>query len=229
MSPGARERAVLEALDALPKDNAVLIGGYAVNAYVPPRFSIDCDLVVLADLEAIETKLKAFGYSEGEKGKVPCGSYVRYVKGSGKNKVSFDLLVDAVEDRQTGVIFKKPLFEKYSAVRTTAGRLSTARIRLRIVNPELLFVMKFVSGRTTDIRDIFMLAGEDLDWKIVEKLVKNHCTQDLIEKRVAEIRETISGRKYRDALQGPVGIIPDRKFESCKSRLLGFLGDSFRA
>lgn len=43
----AREGVVLETLEKLPKDNIVLIGGYAVNAYVPPRFSIDCDFVVL--------------------------------------------------------------------------------------------------------------------------------------------------------------------------------------
>jgi len=41
-----RERTVLEPLAQLPVGGFVLIGGYAVNAYVPPRFSDDCDLVM---------------------------------------------------------------------------------------------------------------------------------------------------------------------------------------
>ena len=41
----SREALILQTLMELPKD-VVLIGGYAVNAYVPPRFSINCDLVV---------------------------------------------------------------------------------------------------------------------------------------------------------------------------------------
>ena len=31
-----RERIVLETLEKVPKQNAILVGGYAVNAYVPP-------------------------------------------------------------------------------------------------------------------------------------------------------------------------------------------------
>lgn len=225
MSPGHRERAVLEALAALPKENAVLVGGYAVNAYVPPRFSVDCDLVVLAKPDAIESKLVALGYSREERGDAPSGRYTRYVKGIGKDKVSFDLLVDAVEDRQTGVVFRKPLFEKHSAERTTTGRLHPARIRLRIADPELLFVMKFVAGRAADVRDAFMLAGEGLDRAVVQELVKGHCPRELVEKRAGAIRETVSGRTYRDALQGPYGVIPERSFERCKGRLLALLDD----
>jgi len=49
----SREELILETLQELPKDT-VLIGGYAVNAYVPPRFSIDCDLFVLKGMDKVK-------------------------------------------------------------------------------------------------------------------------------------------------------------------------------
>ena len=41
-----REREVLSTLEKIKNFNFVLIGGYAVNSYTQPRFSVDCDLVV---------------------------------------------------------------------------------------------------------------------------------------------------------------------------------------
>jgi hypothetical protein len=38
MTLDERERVVLETLQRLPKQSVVLVGGYAINAYVPPRF-----------------------------------------------------------------------------------------------------------------------------------------------------------------------------------------------
>ena len=46
MSLQKREKQILEILQKLPKNEFSLIGGYAVNAYTLPRFSIDCDLVL---------------------------------------------------------------------------------------------------------------------------------------------------------------------------------------
>ncbi len=59
-----REKIVLEMLEKIPKQSVVLIGGYAVNAYVPPRFSIDCDLVVLDNLGEVEAELKNNGFCQ---------------------------------------------------------------------------------------------------------------------------------------------------------------------
>ena len=163
-----RERTVLETLEKIPKQNVVLIGGYAVNAYVPPRFSIDCDLVILDNAGAIEDVLKKDGYAKEEAGDVPYGSYIRYIRE--KEKVSFDLLVNSVLDRESGVVFEAELFEKYSRKRVTVGRANSVRIEMRIADPELLFAMKFISARKQDVRDIFMLAGEDLKSDLMIKI-----------------------------------------------------------
>ena len=40
-----REDEIFKTLKKILKYSFVLIGGYAVNAYTLPRFSIDCDIV----------------------------------------------------------------------------------------------------------------------------------------------------------------------------------------
>ncbi len=98
------------------------------------------------------------------------------------------MLVNSVLDRRTGLVFEKMLFEKYSKSRITVGRATPSRIEMKIADPELLFAMKFVSGRKQDIRDLFMLAGEDLEWSLVASLVSKKCKGDLVEKGIALIK-----------------------------------------
>lgn len=216
-----RERIVLETLAKLPKQNVVLIGGYAVNTYVPPRFSIDCDLVVLDDVKKVEASLRRNGFAKSEAGDVPYGNYIRYFRA--KEKVSFDLLVHSVLDRDTGIVFKGELFRKHSEKRVTVGRANPIRIEMKIADPEILFVLKFVSARRQDIRDIFMLAGEDLNWSLIAENILEKCDSDLIEKRRRLIRRSIQSKSYRDSLHGPYGKIPDERFDMCRNRLFGFL------
>lgn len=216
-----REKIVLETLEEIPKRNVVLIGGYAVNAYVPPRFSIDCDLVVLGNSSKIEATLRRSGFAKIESGDLPYGNYIRYFRE--KEKVSFDLLVNSVLDRETGIVFEGELFEKYSSKRVTVGRTNPMRIEMKIVGPELLFVMKFVTARRQDIRDIFMLAVEDLNWKLVREIISTKCDSSLIKKRINLIKSSIQSKNYRDSLQSAFGKIPDERFDSCKSRFMEFL------
>lgn len=215
-----REKAVLDTLAKVPRQQVVLVGGYAVNVYVPPRFSIDCDLVVLAGLSKLEAALAKEGYAKAEKGEIPYGSYVRYVNQA--KGASFDLLVNAVLDRNTGISFERALFEKHSRKRTTLGRINPIRIELRVADPELLFGMKFVTGRRQDVRDLFMLAGTELDWDVVERIVRDKCQPELCAKRADEIRRSVSAKTYRPSLQGAFGKIPDERFEACKAGLLRF-------
>jgi len=41
-----REKEIFETLKKIKKSEFVVIGGYAVNAYTLPRFSVDCDIVI---------------------------------------------------------------------------------------------------------------------------------------------------------------------------------------
>ncbi len=216
----SREAAILETLMGLPGD-FVLIGGYAVNAYVPPRFSIDCDLFVFGGVADITKVLLEKGFGQAERGEVHHGEYIRFVRES--DKVSFDLLENAVVDRETGIAFERSLLRQYSGERFTVGRASPTRIRLRIADPELLFAMKFVSARRQDIRDIFMLSCTGLSWGRVEEIVKKKCSPELIEERSISIRKKVVGAGYRDGLHGAFGKIPDETFRRCQSNLLRFL------
>lgn len=216
-----REKIVLETLESIPKQNVVLIGGYAVNAYVPPRFSIDCDLVVLNGIKKIEAVLSRNGFVKTEAGDVPYGNYVSYFRK--KEKVSFDLLVNSVLDRDTGIVFDGAMFKKYSKKRVTVGRANPIRIEMKIADPEMLFAMKFVSGRRQDIRDIFMLSGEDLSWELVADIISEKCGYELIRQRILMIRRSVQSRSYRDSLHGPYGKIPDERFNRCRNRLTEFL------
>jgi hypothetical protein len=216
----SRETMILEALNELPK-NFVLIGGYAVNAYVPPRFSIDCDLFVFDGVAEIEAILLKKGFEEAEKGNVHYGKYLRFVRKI--DKVSFDLLENTVTDRETGIGFESRLFKQYSKERFTVGRANPTRIKIRIADPELLFAMKFVSARRQDVRDIFMLAGTALDWNLIQEMVEKKCSSELTQKRVKSMKEKVTSPEYRDSLHGAFGKIPEKTFENCSSKLRKFL------
>ena len=106
----------------------------------------------------------------------------------------------------------------------TVGRANPIRIEMRIADPELLFAMKFVSARRQDVRDIFMLAGEDLKWDSIVKIISDKCGSDMVKKRIDLIKRSIESKGYRDSIHGPFGKMPDERFNSCKNRLLDFLG-----
>ncbi len=105
-----REKEIFETLKRLAECEFVIIGGYAVNAYVLPRFSVDCDMVIKRkELGAIEKKLQTEGYAKMEAGNAELpygGGFARYEKEIEKDFfVSFDVLVDAVYDRISGTVF----------------------------------------------------------------------------------------------------------------------------
>jgi len=216
----SREALILQTLMELPKD-VVLIGGYAVNVYVPPRFSIDCDLVVFEGVTEIKKTLVKNGFEETEKGDVPYGEYFRFMRK--KEKVSFDLLLNSVFDRVSGIVFEGSLFKKYSRERVTVGRANPSRIKIRTADAELLFAMKFVSARRQDIRDIFMLSGTELNWNLIRDIIRGKCSEKLLKKRVKMLKAKVSNESYRDSLHGAFGKIPDRTFDRCVSNLVRFL------
>lgn len=216
----SREALILQTLMELPKD-VVLIGGYAVNAYVPPRFSIDCDLVVFEGVAEIKKTLVKNGFEETEKGDVPYGEYFRFARK--KEKVSFDLLLNSVFDRVSGIVFEGSLFKKYSKERVTVGRANPIRIKIRIADAELLFAMKFVSARRQDIRDVFMLSGTELNWNLIRDIIKEKCSEKLLRERVKMIKAKVANESYRDSLHGAFGKIPDKTFDRCISNIVRFL------
>src|SRR3989344_4880743 len=148
-----REKDIFETLKRMEKFKFVIIGGYAVNAYALPRFSVDCDIVVKdkEELKEIEEVLVNFGYVEEECNKDKTSYYrdfLRLEKDMGDNiKVSIDILIKEVLDRQTNSTFSADWVFNNSEIRTLRGKTITEELKLRIINLDALFVLKFVSCR----------------------------------------------------------------------------------
>jgi len=94
-----REKEIFETLKKIKGVHFVVIGGYAVNAYTLPRFSVDCDIVLQerTEGEKISLQLEAQGYvKEKNSSQQPPyhGKFLRYVKKLGASfQVSMDILI----------------------------------------------------------------------------------------------------------------------------------------
>ena len=218
-----REKEIFETLKRMGRFNFVIIGGYAVNAYTLPRFSVDCDIVVkdTKELKEIEESLISFGYIKEENNKDKTsyyGDFLRLEKDLGNNiRVSMDILIKEVLDRQTNTTFSADWVFDNSEIRTLRGKTITEELKLRIINLDALFVLKFVSCRLTDIRDIFMLVPnvKNKEW-VKEEILKKYDFNKLFSK----VEEKITSKQFKDSLQGVYGIIDDKVFEKHKKTIL---------
>ena len=218
-----REKEIFETLKRMDKFKFVIIGGYAVNAYTLPRFSVDCDIVVKdkSELKKIEDFLINFGYVREENNKDKTsyyGNFLRLEKDIGNDiKVSFDILIKEVLDRQTNTTFSADWIFENSEVRILRGKTITEELKSRIINLDALFVLKFVSCRLTDIRDIFMLSPNIKNKKWVkEEVLKKYDFNKLFLK----VKEKIISKQFKDSLQGVYGVVDDKIFEKHKKAVL---------
>jgi Rps23 Pro-64 3,4-dihydroxylase Tpa1-like proline 4-hydroxylase len=218
-----REKEIFETLKRITKFKFVIIGGYAVNAYTLPRFSVDCDIVVKdrEELKEIEETLVNFGYVKEENNKDKTsyyGAFLRLEKDLGENiKVSIDILIKEVLDRQTNATFSADWVFDNSEIRTLRGKTITEELKLRIINLDALFVLKFVSCRLTDIRDIFMLAPNIKNREWIKKEISKKYDFD---KLFSKVEEKITSKQFKDSLQGVYGVVDDKVFERYKKAIL---------
>lgn len=218
-----REQEIFETLKKIKGSNFVVIGGYAVNAYTLPRFSVDCDIVIKnrKDLEEIEEALLELGYHK-EKNyseEVPYeGNFERFEKELWKNfKVSMDILIGEVLDRQTKAKFSADWIFDNSNLRNLQGKTISEQLKVRIVNADALFSLKLVSCRQTDIRDIFLLITSVKDKKWVKEEISKR--SDLKE-RLSKALNKINSKQFKDELQGVFGMVDDRMFERNKKLIV---------
>jgi hypothetical protein len=218
-----REKEIFETLKKIKKNKFVLIGGYAVNSYTLPRFSVDCDIVIKdrKELEKIEESLLEFGYKKEKNysDEVPYGSnFERFEKELGKNfKVSMDILIEEVLDRQTNAKVSADWVFDNSALRNLQGKTINEQLKLRIVNADALCTMKLISCRQTDIRDIFLLINSTKD----KKWIKNEVSERAhFKERVARALDKINSKQFKDELQGVFGMVDDKVFERNKKLIL---------
>ena len=218
-----REKEIFETLKKIRNFRFVLIGGYAVNAYTLPRFSVDCDVVVEDDsqLKDIEKELKRIRYIKESTNFVNLPyheEFRRYEKEIAKNfRVSVDIMIKYVSDRKTHALFTAEWIFKNSALILLKGKTITEELKLRIINPEALIVTKFVSCRSTDIRDVFMLMPQAKDVKWIKEEISKRCVFD---DRFARVRDKIISAKFKDNLQGVYGYVDKNLFEKHKKKVL---------
>ena len=218
-----REKEIFETLKKIKKSNFVVIGGYAVNAYTLPRFSVDCDIVIKnrKELEKIEEALLELGYRKEKNysDEVPYdGNFERFEKELDKNfKVSMDILIGEVLDRQTKVKFSSDWIFDNSSLRNLQGKTISEQLKIRIINADALFTMKLISCRQTDIRDIFFLINSIKNKKIVEKEVSKRYD---IKNRLSKVLSKINSKQFKDELQGVFGMIDDKVFERNKKMIM---------
>lgn len=214
-----REKEIFDGLEKIAK-YGILIGGYAMNAYTPPRFSVDCDIALKKNVKHVEEILTKNGFEKTGHGKLQspyAGEFLRFEKG----KAFFDLLVGGILDRQSNAYFPYDFIEKNSKEKETVGRTITTRIKMKIANPEVLFIMKFASCRRQDIRDIFMLSNLKLDAEFIIATIKKEYKKTL--PNIEKIRKAVNDQKFKDALQGVYGLLPEVTFETTKNNLLKIL------
>ena len=217
-----REKEIFETLRRIHKHSFVIIGGYAVNAYALPRFSVDCDIVVKDANEAqkIGHALIEYGYVRE---KIPkntpyYGTFERYEKQIEKDfRVSMDVLIGEVLDRQTDATFSAEWIVEHSKIRLLKGKTILEELNVRIIDAEALFVMKFICARATDIRDIFMLAPNVKDRKWIQNEISERYD---FNNRLKRIKEKVLSKQSKDGLQGVYGIIDPKVFEKHRKALL---------
>ena len=213
---------MFETLKKIRKSEFVIIGGYAVNAYTLPRFSVDCDIVIknYKELEKIIASLFNRGYKKSTiSPETPYeGKFERYEKEISIDfKVSMDILIGGVFDRQTNAKFSADWVFENSKPRELKGKTIGEKLKIRIINPEALLVMKMLSSRLTDIRDIFLLisSAKDKEW-IKKEISGRYNFQNRLSKAIKEI----STKQFKDSLQRVFGLIDDKTFEKHKKLLI---------
>ncbi len=216
-----REKEIFETIKKIKSFDFVVIGGYAVNAYTLPRFSVDCDIVILKNsLKVIEKELLSYSYKQRDAiVNLPYhGSFVRYEKMlENKFKVSIDILIDVVIDRKTNASFSAEWVFENARKETLKGKTITEIIAVNVINLDALLVMKFISCRETDIRDIFMLIRymKNRQW-VKDEINKRYSFSAVFE----EVKKTITSAKFKDNLQGVFGYIDNSLFEKHVKALL---------
>lgn len=209
-----REKEIFETLKKIKKFEFVVIGGYAVNCYTLPRFSVDCDIVIKENNRLIGKILLKEGYKLVES----ASKFLRYEKTISKGfKVGMDVLVGEVFDRQTNSVFAADWIFNNSSLSVLKGKTITDEIKLRVIDIDALIVIKLVSCRSADIRDVFMLMPQAKDKKWIKKEISERIN---FLDRFSNIKERVISSKFKDDLQGVYGYIDPVVFEKHKKAVL---------
>lgn len=219
-----REREIFSTLKELQGCDFVVIGGYAVNAYTLPRFSVDCDLVVRGskELEKIGKALLKKGYKKvsPDEGVPYSGEFHRYGKKLENDfAVSMDILCGKVSDRMTGASFAAGWIFENSSEMNLKGKTIAEGIKVKIISADALLAMKTISCRSTDIRDVFMVMPSANNKEWIKKEIESRCN---FNNRVSKVIRKVTSKQFKDGLSGVYGRLNQIIFEKHKKSILAF-------
>lgn len=147
------------------KPPTIVIGGYALRAYIPlSRYSRDCDFVLPKGRGwAIDTVAEWLGDLTIEaKEKLESHGYLRLIEliptGKRRIKISLDFMEGEIRGR-TGeriLIDKRFLLDSKESTIQIGG----AAVKIRVPSYPDYFLLKLVSARPSDIRDIVALVWQ---------------------------------------------------------------------
>lgn len=169
-----REEELLEAMHVLSeKTNGftnpklILIGGYALRAFVSfSRFTRDCDFIVKKENGWNLDRLKEImpkGYCVESEERRESYGFTRWIKLLQHNKVRIKISLDFMEGEIRGRNVEETILIDDALVQNSKSiSLTIAGEDIDVFVPSYLdyFIMKVVSSRASDIRDIASLVHE---------------------------------------------------------------------
>lgn len=202
IDPGARETQVVAFLDQLPRELApILIGGYAVAAYGPPRFSVDVDLVLpvgsSADanewFDANRVHHKRTLEFEGPAGKVT-KLLIR------RDLLSGDVYFGGLRARETGIVVDYEWIARSPRLQRLSLTTVITRNPILVARVEALWVLKLLAGRAQDLTDLFAISGWQFDHMEVRDKLEQLADKNT-RAHFRRVRSRLDSEKeYKDAL-----------------------------
>ena len=209
-----REKRCFRVLRDLTGRECILIGGYAVSAFGPSRFSVDIDLVIpSSELAGLQIVLQDHGYHrrDEEPGKRPFAvPFERWIRPGGVLPVSADILIGGVADRVSGVTRSFDELRARSSLRRVKGIDSESWAQALVPDIEILLALKLQAGRAVDLRDVVVLSRGPFDLPSLIELLRP-CPRTLLADHLNKILAALPRQEFRDSLKG-VFVLDEREF-----------------
>lgn len=215
--PADREKQAVDLLDRWPAElRGVLIGGYAVSAYGPPRYSVDLDLVVAGDTqEPMEAWLRGERFGLEKRWKSRAEASVAVVSRWRRGLIAVDLLAGAVRDREAAVDMPVSWVAKEPRMLRLVLLSASTAATYPVCRPQALWALKLQAGRPQDLSDLFVVSDVPAPLAEVRALFESLWCPSLRRKLERVTDRLRDEQVYRDACSrrslGPPGAPRNRR------------------